>query len=360
MYLSTRTTRLRVTVLACLLASWPFCAGAQAAPETKAHTAASRSASADTGQEALQQWFAEQDKILDEILARLARIEILVNDIHRLVAGLPNQASSTEPSRPAPPAVPPSPRPAAVPTPVAVEPVSSPPPAENLADTLSAWAPQLAGGVLLLLLLLWWQRRRNAAPSTGPATSSLKPDGTAPEQPAAKPARPAAEIPAGPPAAQPGISVDIDLNLGSDQSEQALELADIMLSMGLGHGAAQTLAEQIRSEPKQALRHWLKLLEVYRRNGQQAEFERSAEELRLHFNVKPEDWQAPPDTQHSVEDYPHITARLTELWGRPACLVYLQNLLADNRGGARSGFPQPVAEDLLLLTAMLRSEGLMS
>lgn len=26
-----------------------------------------------------------------------------------------------------------------------------------------------------------------------------------------------------------------------------------------------------------------------------------------------------------------------------------QNLLADNRGGARTGFPQPVAEELLLI-----------
>ena len=144
------------------------------------------------------------------------------------------------------------------------------------------------------------------------------------------------------------------------QGDQAIELAEIMLSMGLGRGAAQTLAEQIRHEPKQALRQWLKLLEIYRQNGQQDEFERSAEELRQHFNVEPEDWQTRPEAYRSIADYPHIAARLSELWGKPSCLNYLGNLLDDNRGGARAGFPQTVAEELLLLTAMLSAEGLVA
>ena len=149
-------------------------------------------------------------------------------------------------------------------------------------------------------------------------------------------------------------------NKPNPQGDQAIELAEIMLSMGLGRGAAQTLAEQIRHEPKQALRQWLKLLEIYRQNGQQDEFERSAEELRQHFNVEPEDWQTRPEAYRSIADYPHIAARLSELWGKPSCLNYLGNLLDDNRGGARAGFPQTVAEELLLLTAMLSAEGLVA
>ncbi len=130
-----------------------------------------------------------------------------------------------------------------------------------------------------------------------------------------------------------------------------------MLAMGLGSGAAQTLAEQIHNEPKQALRHWLKLLEIYRKNGQQEEFERSAEELRQHFNVQPENWKSPADSYRGLESFPHIAKRLTELWRTTDCLVYMQNLLDDNRGGARAGFPQTVAEELLLLTGMLKAEG---
>ncbi len=140
-------------------------------------------------------------------------------------------------------------------------------------------------------------------------------------------------------------------------NEQALELAEIMLAMGLGQGAAKTLTAQIHNEPKPALRNWLKLLDIYRQNGQQAEFEHSAEELRLHFNVQPEDWQPSSAGLRSIEDYPHIAVRLTELWGRPACFDYLANLLGDNREGARTGFPQAVAEELLLLSAMLKRDG---
>ena len=130
-----------------------------------------------------------------------------------------------------------------------------------------------------------------------------------------------------------------------------------MLAMGLGQGAAQTLTEQIRNEPKSGLRNWLKLLEIYRKTGQQDEFEHSAEELRQHFNVLPEDWQVQAEASRSIESYPHIAARLTELWGKPACSAYLSNLLDDNRDGVRTGFPQSVAEELLLLLAIINNDG---
>jgi len=256
-------------------------------------------------EEPLRVWFEEQDRLLDDILVRLARIEILVAELHRLIQRLP------------------LPQAAPAPAPVAAG-----------AELVPAWAPPLAAGALLLLLALRWLRRRRPAPRMPAATP-----------PAGQPATPARP----PAAAEPPPAIS------PTQQEQAIELAEIMLSMGLGHGAAQTLLEQIRQEPKQALRQWLKLLEIYRKNGQQEEFERSAEELRQHFNVRPEDWNARPDARATLEDYPHIAARLTELWGRPACLGYLRNLLADNRGGARAGFPQTVAEELLLLTTLLQA-----
>lgn len=367
---------------------------------------------ADQSQDPLHRWFAEQDKILDDILTRLARIEILVTDIHRLISNIPSQApkpvapapeaaprsepakpaeaplpstapAASTPVAPAAPATPAAAVPSAVVPPTPAAPPAPPaPPAKSVPPTqpeeeeeegfvLADWLPQLAAGGLLILLLLLWSRRRAAAakPAAGKAaatkakaaaTPAASPRPSVQEEPP-RAARPEAPKPAATSAPLVDTaSVDIDLGVDTDQSDQALELAEIMLSMGLGQGAAQTLTEQIRNEPKQALRHWLKLLEVYRRNGQQAEFERSAEELRQHFNVKPEDWHARPGSQHSVEDYPHIASRLTELWGKPACLVYLKNLLADNRGGARAGFPQAVAEELLLLTAILRSEGFLS
>jgi len=353
--LTQRALRLSAILLVCLTAVLPLRAE-EAPPAGRVEVSRSAPANPD---DPLERWFREQDRLLDDILLRLARIETLVEEIHRLVASLPDNLRS------APAAAAPPPVPSTSPVqPVAKPAMQTSPVAPSLLDE---WLLPLVGGGVALLLLLWLAVRRRAADkdtAAAPAASSVPAVPPAPT--IAKPAvvaspvvaQPRPAVPASPavPAASPAppASPGPAAMSGSD-NEQAIELAEIMLSMGLGHGAAQTLTEQIRSEPKQALRHWLKLLEVYRRNGQQEEFERSAEEMRRHFNVQPEDWQPRPETQRSIADYPHIATRLTELWGKPGCLAYLQNLLDDNRGGARAGFPQAAAEDLLLLAALIKS-----
>lgn len=394
--LAKRAHLLKTVLLTCLFAAWPLAASAGAPSATAAaqeRIAVSRTAPADANDpDPLWRWFREQDKLLDDILTRLARVEGLVGDIHRLVSSMPDRAAATPAkpaavSAPATPAAAPSaapaitpaitPAPTAAPKPAVqtpVQPKPARPPVPDFDDEdeedssfVSRWSmPLAAGAVLLLLLLLLWARKRGAAASA--AKPGGKPVKATAAMPTAVTPAPTSVVPAAVAPAPAGTKKTVEsanlppdaLEPVSEQADQALELAEIMLSMGLGHGAAQTLAEQIRNEPKQALRHWLRLLEIYRKNGQQEEFERSAEELRQHFNVKPEDWHEQPDALRSIEDYPHIANRLTELWGRPACLVYLHNLLADNRGGSRSGFPQSVAEELLLLTAMLRDGGIVS
>lgn len=139
--------------------------------------------------------------------------------------------------------------------------------------------------------------------------------------------------------------------------DQAIELADIMISMGLTHGAAQALSEQIRQHPKQALYHWLKLLEIYRHSDMQDDFERAAQELRQYFNVQAQDWHA-DDSDASLEDFPRLAAKLQELWPTAECAEFLVSLLEDNRGGTRNGFPQSVAEEILLLQRVLGAETL--
>lgn len=345
---------LKTVSLVCLALAGPLCSAPLGAATEKIEVSRAKPSAPN---EPLHAWFKEQDKILDEILLRLGRVEKLVQDLQRLVAHMPGPQQVPGPATAAP--APPRPAPVAAP----MEPGGAP--------GLEEWLPQMAGGLVLVLLLLWfWRRRRPASgrqekslsteaadtagtdaaparelepvdPEPMPAVVSAKPS---PVQPAPAPAKPG---PAGPSAP-----------LFLTQNDEALELAEIMLSMGLGHGAAQTLVEKIEREPKQALLHWLKLLEIYRQSGQQAEFEQSAEELRKHFNVQPEDWHALPGGQRSLEDYPHIAARMVELWGKPSCHTYLKNLLDDNRQGARAGFPQSVAEELVLLTAILKAEGL--
>lgn len=304
--------------------------------------------------EAFQRWIREDNQLIEGILKSLTHIDALVTDIRQMLVRLPDAGQVAPP--------------APVAAPVVIEKTVI----QEVPGPLGGWMPQL-GGAALLALLGFWLGRRQAGTQTdqaltlkeiAPKPVSAQPKPVAPTQEKRASLPPAAATPAvatAPPQIIPSFEPPVPSvqtepvdRPSVDQSDQALELAEIMLSMGLGHGATQTLAEQIRSEPKQALRHWLKLLDIYRKNGQQEEFERSAEELRQHFNVRSEDWQAQTGTRQSLEDFPHIARRLVELWGTADCLVYMRNLLDDNRGGARTGFPQSVAEELLLLTAVLR------
>lgn len=139
--------------------------------------------------------------------------------------------------------------------------------------------------------------------------------------------------------------------------EPTLQLAEIMLSMGLDQGAAQALLEYIESNPRQAVYHWLKLLGIYRKKGMQQEFTETAGKLRQFFNIQADEWDRPSDgTERSLEKFTRVSVQVQQTWLQPdQCLSYLRLLLEDNRDGARAGFPQSVAEEILFLIEIIRA-----
>ncbi|HZV54317.1 MAG TPA: hypothetical protein VFF82_05190, partial [Rhodocyclaceae bacterium] len=70
-----------------------------------------------------------------------------------------------------------------------------------------------------------------------------------------------------------------------------------------------------------------------------------------------DDWaqDAGSSARGSLESFPHIRSQLVKLWRKPECAPLLQSLLIDNREGTRVGFPLSVAEEILLLIAILSS-----
>ncbi len=138
--------------------------------------------------------------------------------------------------------------------------------------------------------------------------------------------------------------------------EPTLQLAEIMLSMGLTQGAAQTLIEYTDANPRQAVYHWLKLLAIYRDSGQRQDFEETAEKLRKFFNIQAAGTAgADPGEAPTLESFPRIADQIQKLWSQPEeCQTYLRQLLEDNRDGLRIGFPQTVAEEFLLLGEILK------
>jgi hypothetical protein len=138
--------------------------------------------------------------------------------------------------------------------------------------------------------------------------------------------------------------------------EPTLQLAEIMLSMGLTEGAAQTLIEYTDANPREAVYHWLKLLAIYRDTGQRKDFEETAEKLRKFFNIQAAGTaSADPGEPPTLEGFPRIAEQVVKLWSNAEqCRTYLRQLLEDNRNGSRIGFPQSVAEEFLLLGEILK------
>lgn len=265
------------------------------------------------------------------------------------------------------------------------------------------------------LVALWWFRRRKSAqpaaakaagtpkaPSMVAAAVAAAPAATArPAQEAAPRIEPrvpaetakteavkaaAAPTPAAPlPAATP-VEVDFSLEHADPESmareaakqpvpavsaparaapsppetslEPTLQLAEIMLSMGLEQGAAQALVEYTEANPRHALYHWLKLLGIYRKRGLNREFAETAEQLRKNFNIQAE-FSAGTDTGEAptLEKFSRVAEHVQTIWARPQeCIDYLRRLLEDNRDGARAGFPQAVAEEIILLIEILKEE----
>ncbi len=336
-------------------------AASTAAPQTNA----SPDAAGATADASAPQGLLEREREVAAAIDRsiVAEMELLarVKELEELQAALEARLRSTLASQAA--------NAQAVPASAAV--AAAAPPARAAAPAASAETGSPAGDLYLLaglglaaLLLTAWLLRGRREPR--PASVATAADARIPptvERPAASATpltEPAADASA---SLGPGTIAMREHAAGHgtavEEYKSAVELADIMVSFGRVHGAAETLAEFVRSNPREAVTPWLKLLEVYRRAGLRAEFDTIARELNKTFNVNAVDWdnyQALRASRMSLEDLPHIAEALQKSWRTPACQRYLQRLLRDNRDGTRIGFPFPVIDEILTLSAILEEE----
>lgn len=139
----------------------------------------------------------------------------------------------------------------------------------------------------------------------------------------------------------------------SDQEMSVLEHADVFLSHGRTELAIQMLQSHLLEHPKQSVTIWLFLLDLLAKQNLHALYEQTAMECKDHFNVNIPGFDAKPTaTAHTLEAYPHLSAGLQAVWGTPAAITYLDDLIYNNRLEPRAGFDKQLIEELLALKSV--------
>ncbi len=136
----------------------------------------------------------------------------------------------------------------------------------------------------------------------------------------------------------------------SDQEMSVLEHADVFLSHGRAELAIQMLQSHLLEHPKQSVTIWLFLLDLLAKQNLHALYEQAALECKDHFNVHIPGFDAKATaTAHTLEAYPHLSAGLQAVWGTPAAITFLDDLIYNNRLEPRAGFDKQLIEELLAL-----------
>jgi hypothetical protein len=157
-------------------------------------------------------------------------------------------------------------------------------------------------------------------------------------------------------------SVRVDLALAGDGAprdvsiEELIDLeqqAEFFIVLGQDDAAVDLLVEHLRSTGGGSPLPYLKLLEIHRRLGDRAAYERIRDRFNQRFNAYAPDWES--DLQHgrTLEDYPGIVPRLQEVWPRPMdAMAELEALLFRKSRGEL--FELPAYREVLLLYSLAR------
>lgn len=130
--------------------------------------------------------------------------------------------------------------------------------------------------------------------------------------------------------------------------------AEFFLVLGQDDAAIELLMSHVRSDGGVSPLPYLKLLEIYRRQGDTAAYQRIRERFNLRFNAYAPDWDA--DLQHgrTLVDYPDTLKRLQDLWSAPPRVMETLDASLLRRNSADETFDLPAYRELLFLYSVAR------
>jgi hypothetical protein len=129
--------------------------------------------------------------------------------------------------------------------------------------------------------------------------------------------------------------------------------AEFFIVLGQDEAAIDLLMGHIRSSGGTSPLPYLKLLEIYRRQGDRESYERTRERFNHRFNAYAPDWDS--DLQHgrTLDEYAGVMQRLQARWAEPIdAMTELEALMFRRDGGEL--FELPAHREVLFLYSMAR------
>ena len=139
--------------------------------------------------------------------------------------------------------------------------------------------------------------------------------------------------------------------------EELLDLeqqADFFIALGQEDAAVDLLMSHLRSAGGQSPLPYTKLLEIYKRQGDRAAYERTRARFNRRFNAYAPDWDTGPSAGRSLEDYPDTVALLEGAWGSPIDAMAILEGLLFKRDDTSELFDLPAYRDVLVLYSLAR------
>lgn len=130
--------------------------------------------------------------------------------------------------------------------------------------------------------------------------------------------------------------------------------AEFFVVLGQDDAAIDLLEGHVHHTTGASPLPFLKLLEIYRRVGKRADYERVQSEFNQRFNAYAPAWEADLQQGHTLEDYPGVIERLQTLWAEPVrAMAVLEKSLTRPESGDDT-FELPAYRELLFLYAVAR------
>ena len=138
--------------------------------------------------------------------------------------------------------------------------------------------------------------------------------------------------------------------------EELLDLdqqVDFFIVLGQAQSAVDLLLSHVRATGGANALPYLRLLQIYRQQGDEESFERTRDRFNQRFNAQAPDWHGDLAAGRCLEQYPDIIVRLQRAWVQPArAITELESLLL--RRDDLEPFDLPAFHDILTLHALVR------